>query len=79
MRLGLDIGTTSIGWWLYETEGKGAFAQISGVIDGGVRIFGQSDKGAGRDPKSGASWRWSDVWLGRHAGDGTATCGDARP
>ncbi|WP_231036638.1 type II CRISPR RNA-guided endonuclease Cas9 [Pseudosulfitobacter pseudonitzschiae] len=51
----MDIGTTSIGWWLYETEGKGAFAQISGVIDGGVRIFGQSDKGAGRDPKSGAS------------------------
>jgi len=22
-------------------------------------------------------WRWSDVWLGRHAGDGTDTCGDA--
>ena len=55
MRLGLDIGTTSIGWWLYETEGEGISARITGVIDGGVRIFGQSDKGAGRDPKSGAS------------------------
>jgi len=46
MRLGLDIGTNSIGWWLYATE-NGA---ISGVIDGGSRIF--SD---GRDPKSKAS------------------------
>lgn len=35
MRLGLDIGTNSIGWWLYATE-NGA---ISDVIDGGVRIF----------------------------------------
>lgn len=43
MRLGLDIGTNSIGWWLYQTDGD----QITGVIDGGVRIF--SD---GRDPQS---------------------------
>ncbi|WP_224815965.1 type II CRISPR RNA-guided endonuclease Cas9 [Hasllibacter sp. MH4015] len=50
MRLGLDIGTNSIGWWLYETDGAEANARIIGVIDGGVRIF--SD---GRDPKSGAS------------------------
>ena len=50
MRLGLDIGTNSIGWWLYATEGQGAAARIAGVIDGGVRIF--SD---GRDPKSKAS------------------------
>lgn len=46
MRLGLDIGTNSIGWWLYSTS-NGA---ITEVIDGGVRIF--SD---GRDPKSKAS------------------------
>ena len=50
MRLGLDIGTNSIGWWLYETDGNEADASIVSVIDGGVRIF--SD---GRDPKSGAS------------------------
>ena len=47
MRLGLDIGTNSIGWWLYQTDGVGASTRIVGVIDGGVRIF--SD---GRDPKS---------------------------
>lgn len=41
MRLGLDIGTNSIGWWLYATDGK----EITEVIDGGVRIF--SD---GREP-----------------------------
>lgn len=46
MRLGLDIGTNSIGWWLYATNGTG----ITEIIDGGVRIF--SD---GRDPKSKAS------------------------
>ena len=43
MRLGLDIGTNSIGWWLYGlVDGL-----PDSVIDGGVRIF--SD---GRDPKS---------------------------
>lgn len=46
MRLGLDIGTNSIGWWLYATKAD----QITEVVDGGVRIF--SD---GRDPKSKAS------------------------
>lgn len=50
MRLGLDIGTNSIGWWLYETDRAKADARITGSIDGGVRIF--SD---GRDPQSGAS------------------------
>ena len=49
-RLGLDIGTNSIGWWLYETNGAETNARIISIIDGGVRIF--SD---GRDPKSGAS------------------------
>jgi CRISPR-associated endonuclease Csn1 len=46
MRLGLDIGTNSIGWWLYEI----AEGQPNEVIDGGVRIF--SD---GRDVKTKAS------------------------
>ena len=46
MRLGLDIGTNSIGWWLFETKND----EISEVIDGGVRIFSN-----GRDPKSKAS------------------------
>lgn len=41
MRLGLDIGTNSIGWWLFATEGD----RITNVIDGGVRVF--SD---GREP-----------------------------
>ncbi len=50
MRLGLDIGTNSIGWWLYETDGADANARITGVTKGGVRVF--SD---GRDPQSGTS------------------------
>lgn len=41
MRLGLDIGTNSIGWWLYRTVDN----KITEVIDGGCRIF--SD---GREP-----------------------------
>ena len=47
MRLGLDIGTNSIGWWLYSTSNQG---DLTGHIGGGVRIF--SD---GRNPKSGQS------------------------
>lgn len=47
MRLGLDIGTNSIGWCLFGTDGNGS---PTVVIDSGARIF--SD---GRDPKSGAS------------------------
>lgn len=46
MRLGLDIGTNSIGWWLYQT----ANGSVDAVVDGGVRIFPN-----GRDPKSKAS------------------------
>lgn len=46
MRLGLDIGTNSIGWWLYSTQDDA----VASVVDGGVRIF--SD---GRDPQSKAS------------------------
>ena len=45
-RLGLDIGTNSIGWWLYGTHGD----RITRVIDGGVRIFS-----SGRNPKTGSS------------------------
>jgi len=47
MRLGLDIGTNSIGWWLFALDAKGNPAQ---TIDAGVRIFAD-----GRDPKSKAS------------------------
>ena len=46
-RLGLDIGTNSIGWCLFNLDGH---RNPIGVRDIGVRIF--SD---GRDPKSGAS------------------------
>lgn len=46
-RLGLDVGTNSIGWCLTEDDKK--------IIDIGVRIFGSSPTGAGRDPKSGTS------------------------
>jgi CRISPR-associated endonuclease Csn1 len=46
-RFGIDVGTNSIGWCLYELDARGA---ACGIRDIGVRIF--SD---GRDPKSGAS------------------------
>lgn len=47
MRLGLDIGTNSIGWWLYTTNSKD---EIISHLDGGVRLYGD-----GRNPKSGES------------------------
>jgi len=46
MRLGLDIGTASIGWWLYRLEND----RPAAVIDGGVRIFPD-----GRVAKTGQS------------------------
>ena len=46
MRLGLDLGTNSIGWWIYGINNR----EPASVVDGGVRIF--SD---GRDPKSKGS------------------------
>lgn len=48
LRLGLDIGTNSIGWCLIEYDKTHPIGQR--IVDIGVRIF--SD---GRDPKSGAS------------------------
>lgn len=44
--LGLDMGTNSLGWCLYEMDGD----VPKRIIDIGVRIFPD-----GRDPKSGAS------------------------
>jgi CRISPR-associated endonuclease Csn1 len=46
-RLGLDIGTNSIGWWLVTLDAQG---RPNGSLAGGVRIF--SD---GRNPKDGTS------------------------
>jgi CRISPR-associated endonuclease Csn1 len=46
IRLSLDIGTNSIGWWLYALSDD----RPDAVLDGGVRIF--SD---GRDAKTKAS------------------------
>src|SRR3546814_6567096 len=46
-RLGIDQGTNSLGWCLYDLDEHG---EACGIRDIGVRIF--SD---GRDPKSGAS------------------------
>ena len=47
-RLSLDIGTNSIGWWLYELrkDEDGRYEAVRS-IDGGVRIFPD-----GRDPQS---------------------------
>lgn len=46
-RLGLDVGSTSLGWWVWEEDKDG---EVIRAIDGGVRIY--SD---GRIPKTGTS------------------------
>ena len=50
-RLGLDLGSNSIGWWAYRVERLGSGGdgpwRVVGSLDGGVRIF--SD---GREPSS---------------------------
>lgn len=40
MRLGLDIGTNSIGWWLYESQD----GVIADVMDGGDRFDARRPK-----------------------------------
>lgn len=50
-RLGLDLGTNSIGWCALTLDTDG---RPDGVLDAGVRILTPNDE-AGRDPKSKAS------------------------
>ena len=47
IRLGIDIGSNSLGWWLLRLESSGEPAER---LDGGVMIFP-----SGRDPQSGGS------------------------
>ena len=46
-RLGLDVGSTSLGWWIWEEDDSG---EVVKSIDGGVSIYSDS-----RDPKTGTS------------------------
>ena len=46
-RLGLDVGSKSLGWWVWQEDDDG---EVMKSIDGGVRIYSDS-----RDPKSGSS------------------------
>jgi CRISPR/Cas system Type II protein with McrA/HNH and RuvC-like nuclease domain len=65
-RLGLDIGSNSIGWCLIEDD--------THIVALGSRIF--SD---GRDPKSGASLAVDRRLARACAGGAIAMCGGARP
>ena len=46
-RLGLDVGTNSLGWWIWAEDDSGLVIR---AVDGGVRIFGD-----GRNPKDKSS------------------------
>jgi len=50
-RLGLDLGTNSIGWCMIELDNNGS---PCGVLDAGVRILSPNEE-AGRDPQSKGS------------------------
>ncbi|MCE3590017.1 hypothetical protein LXJ59_25850, partial [Escherichia coli] len=52
-RLGLDVGTNSLGWAAVELDAD--TLKPKGFLKAGSRIFGAGIAGAGRDPKSGAS------------------------
>ena len=49
-RLGLDLGTNSIGWCAVELDAAGG---PKGILASGVRILTPNDE-AGRDPQSKA-------------------------
>ena len=46
-RLGLDVGSTSLGWWIWEEDEAG---EVVRSVDGGVSIYSDS-----RNPKTGIS------------------------
>ena len=48
--LGIDLGTTSLGWCLIDTDGEPLEKQDGSILAIGARIFGN-----GREPKSGTS------------------------
>src|SRR5690606_36491654 len=50
-RLGLDLGTNSIGWCLYDLDDNG---RPTAIRDLGARIFSSSEM-AGRDPRTRTS------------------------
>lgn len=69
-RLGLDLGSNSLGWWivwLHRDRDRDPWRPV-GIGPGGVRIFDD-----GRDPQSGTS-NASDRRLARGCG-ATASCG----
>ncbi len=65
-RLGLDLGTNSIGWAAIRLDEKG---EPCGLLDMGVRIF--SD---GRNPQSKASNAVDADWPAAKDDGGIATC-----
>ena len=38
-RLGIDLGTNSLGWWAFRVQKAGPRWQVSDSLDGGVYIF----------------------------------------
>lgn len=48
--LGIDLGTSSLGWCLVDTRGEPLASDEGSIVAIGTRIFGD-----GREPKSGAS------------------------
>src|SRR5690554_2088794 len=48
--LGIDLGTTSLGWCLIDTDGEPLEKQDGSILAIGARIFGNE-----QEPKSGTS------------------------
>jgi len=47
-RIGIDLGTNSLGWWVYEVVKEGEHWRVLRSVDGGVLIFPD-----GREPAKG--------------------------
>ncbi len=70
-RLGLDLGTNSIGWCALKLDGEG---KPNGVLASGVRLLTPNQE-AGRDPQSRCRWRPTGASRGRCAGAATDSSG----
>ena len=64
-RLGLDLGTNSLGWWAFRVAKERDRWRVVDSLDGGVRVFPD-----GREPsKGGRVTNASNDWALPHLGD----------
>lgn len=72
-RLGLDLGSNSVGWFVTYLEKRGDRYEPSALGPGGVRIFPTA-----AIPRARCRMRWIAAWHAARASAGIASCSGAK-